>query len=528
MIPQDKNQPGPAGVVKMFGHPWHGLVEDGTLTLPNAATMPYPAPTAAGEADVLAFVVPGTPPVTRSTEQAAADAAAGRQWLDYALISGRSPRRLYGKTLGGNASWLYAAPDGSRWRVTLTDGFATHDLTSAWNATITCARFGEFGGTAETHDLAATLADWQQDIPGHAGGDYALDGYGTVITATVSVDDVRRDGARAMLCISLNLPASGWGAGIATLTGNDPLIRLPIGFIEVALSGTPGVDGAASLSVRHSRAQTLGTATGSESDDYQTWYHNGNDASPSWGTWSTTQDASTDMDARVGSYSASGGWSGRILAAGYDASGAAQTITLNTTYSAAASAPMPPDGTTSLERTVTLSASGAVTLSGPAGSVSLALAEEASSVETYDTETGLTSAESYSLIVGPESYSSSGVSNLPGTPLLHMSDISTVIFGLQRPVDGAELFLFDLATFNDPPRRIYGGVARYGATCLELILARYDAVGNVYDMWHHLGAVSMGGADVGLISQATQHPYGSAHPVTGDIARVRDVPVCWV
>ena len=92
----------------IFGHPFHGLVQKGQLTLPNGQTMTYQQP---ASGDCLLLRVPGVAAVVRSATEQAADVAAGFQWLDYALISGTSCQ-LYGKPMpasyGGSRRWVWA------------------------------------------------------------------------------------------------------------------------------------------------------------------------------------------------------------------------------------------------------------------------------------------------------------------------------------------------------------------------------------------------------------------------------------
>lgn len=534
MIPQDKNQPGPAGVVKMFGHPWHGLVEDGTLTLPNAATMPYPAPTAAGEADVLAFVVPGTPAVVRTPAQAAADAAAGRQWLDYALISGRTTRRLYGQPIGGNGSWLYAAPDGSRWLATLAGVPGTHDLTAPWSTTVTFDRFGAFGTPPEQHVLAVTLADWQQTLPVDPAEPYFLDGFwGEVTNAKVEMEDVRRDGSAALLCVQMDMNAFAW----AFITDKEPIKRLLIGTIEMTLTGTPGVDAAAALTVRHSRAAMLGTLSWSETPDYVRYYHAYiGDGSPGT-TWFWTADPEdpgvdgfSGAQAAVGSRTGAASHTGRVMAVGYDAIGQLREITLDITEQWSSSEPLPPDvenptRVSSGTKTVTF------TLTGPAGSFSIdgTLSETTQSTWTNFTVANTTISD---VTLGP----------LAATWTAQFADaippytMSPTSLGRLRAIDqsggvfvtGAWPLAQPIALGGSPFEEWAVGVRRYSATCLELVAAR--ALNSFFVEWHHFGALSIIGAAPGLQSfyAFPVRESGSAHPVTGDIARVRDVPVCWV
>lgn len=102
--------------VKRFteiGTPFHGLVIDGTLTLPNSATMTWPA-VASAFTQVLRNSTGAANAPTRTTEQQTADTAAGRQWLDYALRNGS---RFNGRVV---SSWdwiLYPDPAGNVWLI---------------------------------------------------------------------------------------------------------------------------------------------------------------------------------------------------------------------------------------------------------------------------------------------------------------------------------------------------------------------------------------------------------------------------
>ena len=100
--------------VKVWGHPWHGLCTAGQLALPNSTSMTYPQPSGG---DVHVLRVPGTPAVVRSEADVARDAAAGMQWLDHAILSGRN-HQLYGQSLGP-LSWIWSEQDGTRWLVSL-------------------------------------------------------------------------------------------------------------------------------------------------------------------------------------------------------------------------------------------------------------------------------------------------------------------------------------------------------------------------------------------------------------------------
>lgn len=141
-----EDAPGVAGQVAVWGHPWHGLWKagDGKIHVPDGPVIDTPGQSPshgplARESrigDAWKVQPPGTAAVARTPAEAAADAAAGRTWLNYAILSGSS-KRLYGKALHPNAFesmrvWIYVDPDGGRWLVRLT-------LSS-----LTVSRFGHF------------------------------------------------------------------------------------------------------------------------------------------------------------------------------------------------------------------------------------------------------------------------------------------------------------------------------------------------------------------------------------------------
>lgn len=123
--------PSDAGAITLWGHPWHGLWKagDNKIHVPGGPAIDTPGQQPAHGPLALeshigdAYMVqpPGTPPVTRDPAAAADDAAAGRTWLDYGILSG-SRKRLYGVPLHGNdfdsmRAWIYVSQDGRRWLV---------------------------------------------------------------------------------------------------------------------------------------------------------------------------------------------------------------------------------------------------------------------------------------------------------------------------------------------------------------------------------------------------------------------------
>lgn len=100
-----------------LGDPWHGLIQGGTMRLPNGATRPAARPGLVN-GNLYALVPYGVTP-TESAD--AADVAAGRTWLNYGLLAGFC---LYEQSIAVyGASWVYIAPDNSTWRVQYTHSF---------------------------------------------------------------------------------------------------------------------------------------------------------------------------------------------------------------------------------------------------------------------------------------------------------------------------------------------------------------------------------------------------------------------
>lgn len=242
----DKGRPGSMlGRISIMGTPWHGLVQGAKLTLPNAVEMDYPQPSVGTYPDQAGAThlvrVPGVPDVVRSGEQAAEDAAGGRQWRNVAMLSGAA-RMLYGKNLNG---WIYTDPNGDRWRVTVSFAEGVlRDFSEPYSFNVTLSRFGVLGGAAASHGHSVTITDWQQATPAaswYTGGE--------VTSGALHVHAIQPDGsAAAVMICRLRLEESG---GVI-----DPYFRYPVGWAQISISG-PGSAATVSISILRSRAQTL-------------------------------------------------------------------------------------------------------------------------------------------------------------------------------------------------------------------------------------------------------------------------------
>jgi len=593
MIPTNHPHHGPPGRLGIWGTPWHGLVTSGSMALPNATERLY---TAGTEGDVIAFRPPGTLPVVRTPSGAAVDAQSGYQWYDYALITGRTQRRLYGRVIGIHGAWLYAAPTGSRWLMQIDElPAASKDVTAPWALTITATRFGdiatgtvitgEYGalGTAtEQHTLTCTLADWQQDIAGKAGGDYSLSGVsGAVTTCAVWLEDASLSGAKAVLMVGLGYPA-------------DTVRRRSTGFLEITLTGTPGVDGMATIAVARTRAQTLGAVTYVEAGALVNKYINAGIESvrvqdgnpPACDEAIIRHDFPIDLglsdggswQVQFGTMTRTATMTDRIIAMTYDDEELVPTtISASNVATDSAGAPVfagsgvrigtqgnsgevSPDGTCRATQGYTQSSD---TMRWEYTSNLNSTAECTLTVSRGQTSVTLEGYETALIEETQVAVNSSGRPRLSGWPtgpftwrrvygdhIDEISDTSTH----QIPPDSGQLIVvfspIELASMslgigygaaadgffadrvvsvgngNFATPKIRHAVQRYSNRLVDLVVNPLND-SNQPTSWDYLGAV--GGAATGgkILSQPAELAYGSVQPMTGAVARASAVPVVW-
>ncbi len=221
----------PFWATKAWGNPFHGLVQDGQLSLPNGQTRAHVQPSSG---DCFLLRVPGQPDVSRTSEEAAADTAAGRQWRNYALLSGEN-HLLYGQALGPQ-SWIYIAPDASRWQVTcaLLDGNKTVANAISGGQFVlglVVKRFGELGRGPEGYTLSVSASD------------IGLSGSWQTSTLKLRIEDISSTGAKVVIGIGRTalvyrglLPEDGGQHAAA--------------FLLLTISGAAGTH-AAALSILH-------------------------------------------------------------------------------------------------------------------------------------------------------------------------------------------------------------------------------------------------------------------------------------
>lgn len=135
--------------IGIIGQPYHGLWKAGYITLPNGSTKACPAPVNDG---VTLLRVPGLPAVSRGTDEAAADTAAGREWRTYALISGGCYGGS-GPVIGNDeAAYIwYIDPAKVRWLMRLERG------NTAGQFLLKLKRFGHFDGTTSGWSTAIQI-----------------------------------------------------------------------------------------------------------------------------------------------------------------------------------------------------------------------------------------------------------------------------------------------------------------------------------------------------------------------------------
>lgn len=249
----------PLSRIKLLGQPYHGKLTGTTLRLPNGTDKVLANP---GNyyGDCYKFEVPGVPPINLTPAEVAAEAAVGREWRQYALLSGRG--RNYGELRIGEQAWLYVDPTGAIWRIACEqldtdflsvsmplDGSppptkfpATADLT------FTITRFG-LVDPAQPAPEVRTITKTGQSL----GGEFECDPLfwpGTTAFYNymrsfphngttrqwmpIAIEDITKTGRRCLLCVNRTAETYAW----ATSTGRG----LPKSWIEVTVSGT-GLEG---------------------------------------------------------------------------------------------------------------------------------------------------------------------------------------------------------------------------------------------------------------------------------------------
>lgn len=326
-----------------WGVPWHGRIQGDLLHLPNGTTRDWPQPDGVAGGlypDHAGYTflqrLPGAPEIVRTTEEQAADEAAGMEWRDSFIVGGTDTLyapaaldwpQIHSASVGG---WIYAAPGGGRWLIKAC-GIYEFDQGGPLNIPVRLVRFGDFGGTPATISLtiSATAEDMGQMAPSVSS-----------VVLKAKVEDITPAGDKAIIMLYLGS-------------------KTPIGFLLLTLTGTPGVDFVSALTTIKTRAQTLGAQTSSVGatavkmlayHDFVTTINNQRGAHPNCGYVETINTPSAVLrtplpgessNVTVGSGEDRIAITGRILAMWFDPAGTPQPLALDSTQVYTLSAPEP-------------------------------------------------------------------------------------------------------------------------------------------------------------------------------------------
>lgn len=201
-----------------IGHPWHGLYRAATekIETPAGGDIDLPGDPPDG-GNCWLVQIPGLP----EPETTPAEAATGRTWTNYALIS---DQKIYGRGISGP---LYIDSAGRAWALTIfrSGSRATKLLT----VNISAKRFGEIGpGTAPTTTLPAmsvafeTHADYPS-VSGESSSGFLLDVAKNGTKLLFGVTRLRGYAAVAEVTLT-GSPADGNFAGTIALLADESTI----------------------------------------------------------------------------------------------------------------------------------------------------------------------------------------------------------------------------------------------------------------------------------------------------------------
>lgn len=465
------------GEVAEWGHPFHGLVTapgtefNGTGTLEHSAAAPkaYRMPRSA---DAWAIQFDGVPAVSRSTEQAAADAAAGYTWLSSIVVSGTG--QVWGKDPGSNSPcWYWRDAAGKVWRAQVQNTGPTGGLLT--QVVVDVRPFGRFGAgsiAARSTTLIHGLAI-QSDLWALLGGALSND-------VRPVMHDIRPDGSAALFSISCMQPSLFESFALNDIAYTVPC---PFGFFSIALA--TGGDGwpVPSLTLLKTHEDALGAHA--SSDTYE------NDSSRAaagismrWqGTDSATQTFSI---------------AGRVASMMYDGAGVDE-VTLSFSR----------DKARSSNYVVNDLGGGLFT---HVNNFSFSVDESVSGLYASASFVSEGSSESGS---GTTDLVPIGDIDLPG-PLGIVADIDRRIASHLLPI-GRQI-AGDLVEPHAYTARAYGSIRR--------AIVSIGVGAFTYGSVHHPGGTTSGGSS----ETTSAHPslYRSFNPVTGTLSARSAVPVCYV
>jgi len=211
MLPDLKDVGILAGFVR-WGWPWHGLCEGGVIGT-SGKTITQPA---TGDSWL---IDKGLPPLDIDPLVVASEAAAGREWRNYALIHSN---KIYDTHLGQHA-YVFVDEDGDNWLIEVTVDFPGAANVARLNLSI--VRFGVFkpGGSPDTPVTKYIDVSCEAiELTNPFGGPFAL--------RWGELTDVWTNGSKALVCVFMALEPGLTQKAIFSA-------------IELVLSGKGGADG---------------------------------------------------------------------------------------------------------------------------------------------------------------------------------------------------------------------------------------------------------------------------------------------
>ena len=519
-------------MLKNWGCPHHGTISGGMLTLPNGGVIECQDPVYypgdyAGYGNTLIQRMPWAPGAVRTTEQAEADDLAGWQWLDYALLSGLW-QNLHGVTIRG---WIYASPDGKPWLIE-TRQLGNYLGQSSWSRSFLMRRFGRVHGPASSRGFVLSLDDTGQGSPS--------------LTGTVFADlaDITPDGSKAIVALHLKTPTSG---------GYVKLDRHPVGFWLIELSGTPGVDFVATMSVLKTRTQAIGSIsdTGPIPATQTSYELRGTveTTSPGEGYSETTTVWGAASSANYNQYNGARTWqlTGKVVAMWFDSEGVPQPVTvsitqdwsaaigaISTSYEGTLTATTPEGGVTSYSGELTSS----LTRNGMTRSMSRTVTATfmGESISASATQNETLSYSYTSSRSGPgvsEQESSGGTASLSSSAGDYSAQIGGGLtqsagdysIGITPQVAATALTTSDWLSAGDNYAQV--GLWQYSNNLISSI-TQTGAPGSQDNMtWRNGSSLTPGGRVSGVDSAPATYRHGSWNPGTGEVVRGKADPICW-
>ena len=175
-----ETDPRPCGLA-CYSYGFFGLVENEVLQLPTGESLEVDLSTSSSPG---CWAAGGNPEKSdpRSPEQKAADAAAGKVWRPYVLLTGpqRAINAKQDKLLEQNG-WLYCDPAGNPWRMTIEQSPVTEQNTvifSVWR------RRPMFVSEWAFSDVKLAEFEWTPELPQDYNGPWTADYLAQLIRAT--------------------------------------------------------------------------------------------------------------------------------------------------------------------------------------------------------------------------------------------------------------------------------------------------------------------------------------------------------